>query len=197
VREGELQEDAKTRRLWGFADLTFASSRLPVLSLLFLLLPVSVSCGSGNKGIEAMASQDVRVVDGGAADSQGYEYVAKRPLAVVALAEARGIDAAVARAAMDRLADEMDACATEEGRRGTLVEGAARVVAQIDDGGIVAGTSMRVNPGAGVAQEAVVCFLAPVKMLIFPPVDGRTAASPGAARGMAVEAIWGKVVPKQ
>ena len=176
-------------------QLSWRLGALAAFSFLFACGPVA--CGSSRSTVEAMPSRDVRVADGGASgDTQGYEYVAKRPLAVVALAEARGIDAAVARAAMDRLADEMDACATEEGRRGTLVEGAARVVAQIDDGGIVAGTSMRVNPGAGVAQEAVVCFLAPVKLLVFPPVDGKT-ASPGAARGMAVEAIWGKVVPKQ
>lgn len=131
-------------------------------------------------------SHDVVVSDPGPAGEQGYEYVARRPLAVVALAEARGLDPAIARAAIDRLADALDTCATEEGRRGTLVNGAARVVAQIDGDGRVSGTSVRFDPGAGVAQNAVVCLVAPAKMLAFPPADAGT-------RGMAIEALWGQV----
>jgi len=123
---------------------------------------------------------------GGPAGDQGYDYVARRPLAVVALAEARGLDPVVARAAIDRLADALDTCATEEGRKGTLVNGAARVVAQIDGDGRVAGTSVRIDPGTGVAQNAVVCLVAPAKMLAFPPSDA-------GARGIAIEALWGHV----
>jgi hypothetical protein len=117
---------------------------------------------------------------------QGYEYVARRPLAVVGLAEARGVDPLAARAAIDRLADALDTCATEEGRKGTLASGAARLVAQIADDGSVAQTSLRVDPGTGVLQNAVVCLVAPAKMLSFGPTDA-------GARGIAVEAIWGKV----
>jgi hypothetical protein len=161
--------------------------RTPALPVIFTAYFAGVSCGSGNKEHEVMASHDVRVVGGGAAgDPEGYEYVARRPLAVVAMAEARGLDAAVARAATERLADQLDACATEEGRRGTLVEGAARVVAQIDGNGNVSGTSIRVDPAAGAAKSAVVCLVAPLKFLAFPPSDG-------GARGMAIEAIWGRV----
>ena len=125
----------------------------------------------------------------GPAGDQGYEYIARRPLAVVALAEARGIDPIVARAAVDRLADALDTCATEEGRKGTLVNGAARVITQIDGDGRVAGASLKVDPGTGVAQNAVVCLVAPAKMLAFPPSDA-------GARGMAIEALWGQVTPK-
>jgi hypothetical protein len=133
-------------------------------------------------------SRDVRVMDtsDGGAGAQGYEYVARRPLGVVALAEARGIDGPVARSAIDRLADALDTCATEEGRKGTLVEGAARIVAQIAPDGSVAQANLRVDPGTGVMQNAVVCLVAPAKMLAFPPVDGGT-------RGIAIEAIWGRV----
>jgi hypothetical protein len=116
----------------------------------------------------------------------GYDYVARRPLAVVALAEARGVDPAVARAAIDRLADALDTCATEEGRKGTLASGAARVVAQISPEGVVQQTSLRVDPGSGVLQNAVLCLVAPTKMLVFPPVDA-------GARGLAIEALWGHV----
>lgn len=115
--------------------------------------------------------------------------MARRPLAVVALAEARGINPVVARVAINRLADSLDTCATEEGRKGTLVDGAARVVAQIDGDGRVSGTSVRFDPGAGVAQNAVVCLVAPVKMLAFPPADAGT-------RGFAIEALWGHVQAK-
>jgi hypothetical protein len=156
----------------------------------FLTFPIFLfvflsSCASGS-GHEVMASHDVRVAGGAAGDPQGYEYVARRPLAVVAMAEARGLDAAVARAATERLADQLDACVTEEGRRGTLVEGAARVVAQIDENGNVSGTNIRVDPAAGAAKSAVVCLVAPMKFLAFPAGDG-------GARGIAIEAIWGKV----
>jgi hypothetical protein len=132
------------------------------------------------------------VGDAGAAtrSPEGYEYVARRPLAVVALAESRGLDPAIARAAVDRLADSIDACATDEGRRGSLVEGAGRIVAQIDGDGHVAGTSVRVDPGEGVARSAVVCLVAPTKILVFPPADA-------AARGIAIEALWGRTIPAQ
>jgi hypothetical protein len=135
-------------------------------------------------------SRDVQVLDAAAAGSQQYDYVAKRPLAVVALAEARGVDPLVARAAIERLADALDTCATGEGRKGTLADGAARVVAQIAPDGTIAGTSLRVDPGAGVAENAVVCLVAPLRMLTFPAVDG-------GARGMAIEALWGRVIPQR
>jgi hypothetical protein len=155
-------------------------------------LAASLSCaGGGGEGHDVVPpSRDVRVTDAGAASAQGYAYVARRPLAVVALAEARGVDADVARAAVDRLADALDTCATNEGQKGTLVDGAARVIAQIDDGGNVAGTSVRIDPGAGVAQNAVICLVAPMKMLSFPPSDA-------GARGMAIEALWGRVIPQR
>ena len=135
-------------------------------------------------------SRDVRVMDAGAAAGQHYDYIAKRPLAVVALAEARGVDPLVARAAIDRLADALDTCATGEGRKGTLADGAARVVAQIGPDGTIAGTSLRVDPGAGVAENAVVCLVAPLRMLTFPAVDG-------GARGIAIEALWGRIIPQR
>ena len=113
------------------------------------------------------------------------------PEAIVALAGARGIDADVAPAAVDRVVDALDACATEQGRRGALTNGAARVVAQIDDRGLVSGTNVKIDPGPGVVTTAVACFVAPIKMLVFPPLVGGTAQ-----RGIAVEALWGQS-PKQ
>lgn len=156
------------------------------------LVPIAlVACaGSGGEGHDVVPqSHDVQVAGAqGGASTQGYEYVAKRALGVVALAEARGLDPQVARAAVDRLADALDTCATEEGRKGALIDGAARVVAQIDDSGNVAGTSLKVDPRPGVAQNAVLCLVAPLRMLTFGPTDA-------GARGFAVEALWGRVVP--
>jgi len=155
------------------------------------LLVLASCAGAGGEERDVIPeSRDVRVVDASAPSSgpSGYEYVAKRPLATVGLAEARGIDGATARAAIDRVADALDTCATEQGRRGTLAPGAARVVAEIDGNGSVAGTSLRVE-GQGVLANAVTCLLAPVKLLAFPANDG-------GARGMAIEALWGSVTPK-
>jgi hypothetical protein len=62
------------------------------------------------------------------------------------------------------------------------------VAVQIDDSGNIAGSSVKIDPGPGVAENAALCFVAPVKMLTFPPTDA-------GARGFAVEAIWGRVIP--
>jgi hypothetical protein len=135
-------------------------------------------------------SHDVRVLDAGTAPegTRGYEYIARRPLAVVALAEARGIAPDLARAAVDRLADALDACITERGQRSPHVEGAARVVAPIEESGGVGPPSVRIDPGEGVAENAVVCLVAPVRLLTFPPVDA-------GGRGIAIEALWGRIIP--
>jgi len=159
---------------------------------LLVLLSCAGAAGGGGGGHDVVPqSRDVQVRgEDGANASQGYEYVARRPLAVVALAEARGLEAPLARAMVDRLADALDACATDQGRNGALVDGAARVAVQIDGSGNIAGTSVRFDAGPGVAENAALCFVAPVKMLTFPPADA-------GARGFAVEALWGRVMPGQ
>jgi predicted small secreted protein len=151
-------------------------------------LTACASAGGGGRDV-VPESHDVQVADAGPAPrSQGYDYVAKRPLAIVALAEARGIDPDVARAAIDRVADALDTCAKEQAQRGALTNGAARVVAEIDERGLVAGTNVKIDPGPGVVTTAVACFVAPMKMLVFPPTDGGAAQ-----RGIAVEALWGQL----
>jgi hypothetical protein len=160
-------------------------SLLSLLSLL-ALLSLCPSCGGGGRDV-IPESRDV--TSSGAAparNDEGYEYVARRPLAVVALAEARGVDAPVARAAVEQIADRLDACATEQGRKGTLARGAARVLARIEGDGSVAAVTLRVDPGAGVASTAVLCLVAPTKLLTFP-------AANGVDRGLAIEAIWGQI----
>ncbi len=132
-------------------------------------------------------SRDVVVSRGAPArGAETYDYVARRPLAAVALAEARGIAPAVIQSAIDHLADSLASCVAEHGRGVAPPEGAARIVAQVDPSGGVAAATVRVDPGQGAAEIALLCLAAPVKGLAFPPVDAGT-------RGFAIEALWGHV----
>lgn len=128
------------------------------------------------------------IVDGGASprSSETYEYVARRPLGAVALAEARGIESAAARRAIDGLADALDRCAAERGGRGRLVSGAARVIVQVASDGEIAAARLTMDPGlaSGATETAVLCLLAPLKTMAFPAIDS-------GARGLAIEAVWG------
>jgi hypothetical protein len=155
-----------------------------------LFLPYLFCCAGGAGRDVVPESHDIRLLDAEAAaqNAQGYEYVARRPLALVALAEARGLEPEVAHQAVERLADTLDACATDHERRGIHVHGAARVVAAIDPRGFLGAPSVRVDPGEGVAESAVVCLVAPARLLTFPPTDA-------GARGIAIEALWGVVSP--
>jgi hypothetical protein len=151
-----------------------------------LCFPIVLACG-GSRDVIPESRDTVATAPAPGRGAEGYEYVARRPLAVVALAEARGVAMVTARAAVDRLADRLDACVTEERRNGEPVEGAARVIVQINDGGDVAATSVRVDPESGAASTAIVCLVAPAKLLTFPPAAG-------GSRGIAIEALWGRVL---
>jgi hypothetical protein len=168
--------------------VTWPARALGLALALPVTLAVVVACGGGGRDV-VQESRDV-VAEAGAPGptAEGYEYVAHRPLAVVALAEARGLDPAVARAAIEHLADRLDACVTDQGHNGTPVDGAARVVARIDATGNVAATQVRVDPGASGTSSAVLCLVAPLKLLTFPAGEGDN-------RGLAIEAIWGRVAP--
>jgi hypothetical protein len=125
------------------------------------------------------------VVTGLRADeTRAYVYVATRTRSSVGLAEARNLPADVARDAVDRLADGLDSCVREEARRGTATaNGATRVVAHIDSRGAVGDTAVRISADPGAAKVAVLCLVAPMRLLAFP--EGNASD-----RGLAVEAIW-------
>jgi hypothetical protein len=161
------------------------------LGLTTILLPSSppcfflcvlAACGGGTRDVVPESRDEV--VRGDAGGGGDYEYLARRPLAAVALAEARGIDPAVARAAVDRLADALGTCAASAQRDGTAVSAAARVVARVDATGTVAATSARVDPPGPAVTQAALCLVAPLRRLTFPPAADD-------ARGLAVEALWG------
>lgn len=125
--------------------------------------------------------------DGGRPRDPGdYEHVARRPLAVVGLAEARGMGAATSARVADRLADALEACAEGLSRQGKLVDGAARIAAQISAEGVPGGLALRTTPGDAVKANALLCFVAPFKLTSFPP-----AGPDDPPRGLALEATWG------
>jgi hypothetical protein len=143
------------------------------------------ACGGGRDVVVPSTDVVASTPAAGAGPTSGYDYVARRPLGVVALAEARGIDPAIARAAVDHLADAVQRCIDDAQQSGGPVPGgAARVVAQVDPGGAVANATIKVDSKAGPAATGVLCLLAPARLLVFPPSDRGD-------RGFAVEALWG------
>jgi hypothetical protein len=161
-------------------------SRTATVVLFATLAPFA--CASGRDVIPD--SHDERgaapPADAGPAAAGGYAYVARRPLGAVALAEARGIDDAIASRVVDRLADALAACAAGLAQTGKLVDGAARIAAEIAPDGTSTGLALTVAPGGPVAANAILCFITPFKLTSFP------LASPHQGpRGIAVEATWG------
>lgn len=128
-------------------------------------------------------SRDVRVTpDAGIGDA--YVHVARRPHGVVALAEARHMKDEEARAIVERIADELERCATGLEAQRLLVEGAARVVAVAGPNGTPA-LNVRFAPGDAVTQNALLCLVAPVRATTLP------LPTPSGTPGLAIEATWG------
>jgi hypothetical protein len=147
---------------------------------------VAIACSPSPRDV-VPETRDVRVrpgeVDAGP-PPDAYVYVTRRPHAVVALAEARHMSDAEAREIVDHVASDLETCAQRLATQGTLVEGAARVVAVAGPNGTPA-LNVRIAPGDAVAQNALLCLIAPVRATTFPRGDGR------GAPGMAIEATWG------
>jgi hypothetical protein len=117
-----------------------------------------------------------------AAAPEAYVYVAKRPHGVVALAEARHMGDGDVRIMVDHIADDLERCAADLEAKRLLVDGAARVVAVAGPTGTPA-LNVRFAPGDAVAQNALLCIVAPVRALAFPP-------SSEGSPGLAIEATW-------
>jgi hypothetical protein len=128
-------------------------------------------------------SRDVRATPS-AGNGDAYVYVAKRPHGTVALAEARHMSDEEARAIVDRVADELERCATGLEAQRLLVEGALRVVAVAGPDGTPA-LNVRLAPGDAVAQNALLCIVAPLRATQLP------SPRPNATPGLAIEATWG------
>jgi hypothetical protein len=161
-------------------------------SLALLALAAGIgACASGGARDTVPESHDVRVLDAGAPAAQGdYEYVARRPLAIVGLVGERNMDLETAKRIVDRTADLLDACATGQAQKGQPHEGAARVVVQVNEQGVVEGMNVKYDPGSGVPESAGVCLLSPLQMMTFPPAAGDK-------RKFALEALWGSLPPSR
>jgi hypothetical protein len=120
------------------------------------------------------------------ASEGGYEYIAKRPLGVVAVAESRGLPREVVTAIADQMANSLDICITHLASEGRLIPAAARVATHIDKSGAPTGLTLTLTPGPGPTATALLCFVSPFKLLRFPSAD----VDP-MSRGIALEASWG------
>ena len=150
------------------------------------LVVAAAACSPGPRDVAA-EGRDVRVVAEDATRApaaEAYVHVARRAHGVVALAEARHVREADAQAFAERLADELDSCATRLEAQGELVDGAARVIAIAGPRGVAEGLNVRLAPGGAVAQNALLCVLAPLRALAMPP------SADGAAPGLALELTW-------
>jgi hypothetical protein len=157
-------------------------------TILLVTALASIACASGRDVIPEShdVQGSVEVADAGPHAIGGYAYVARRPLGAVALAEARGLDDAVASGVVDRLADALAACAAGLAPEGKLVNGAARIAAEIGPDGTPSGLALKVAPGGAVAANAILCFITPFKLTTFP-----LATTNQGPRGIAIEATWG------
>lgn len=143
-----------------------------------------VACSPGGAVDVADRSHDVVRPAGSDTPSEGYEYVVKKPHAVLALAEARGVERENARRASERLADALEACLAKLEQQRPLTPGAVRIVAPIDVGGAVGQPLVRVSSGGDAATVALLCVVAPLRMQLFP------AGIDAGSRGMAFEIAW-------
>jgi hypothetical protein len=129
-----------------------------------------------------------RGADGGGGASTGaYAWVAKRAHGAIGVAGARNVDEETARAIVERLADDLEACARRLETQGSLVDGAARYVAAGGPRGAGEIGDMQLAPGSPVAANALLCLVAPVRAATFP------AASDGGVPALLLEATWGPV----
>jgi hypothetical protein len=162
--------------------------RHAVVAGALLVFAAPLACGGGTQDVVPDSHDVVKSESQGERDRGSYAHVAKRTMGFVALAGEQGVDSAVAVGAVERLADSLDACATDLAQHGKLVDGAVRVRMSIAPDGAAVVSHVDVAPGNAVAANAILCVLAPLKMLTFPASDGK-----GPARTMAIDATWGPI----
>jgi hypothetical protein len=127
--------------------------------------------------------------DAGAAhappEQSPYVYVARRPHAAVGLVGAHFMSDADAVRIVDRVADDLEACARRVEQRGELASGAVQLVAVTGSRGTAEVTDMRLSPGGPVAANALECIVAPLRATTLP------AANKAGVPALAIEATWG------
>jgi hypothetical protein len=116
-----------------------------------------------------------------------YAYVARRPHGAVGLVGAHFMSDADAQRFVDRVADDLEACAGRLEQRNGLVEGALQLVAVTGPRGNAEVTDIRYAPGGPVAANALECIVAPLRASTLPP------ATDAGTPALAIEATWGPV----
>jgi hypothetical protein len=150
-----------------------------------LLTLATVACSPSSPRDVVPESRDVRGEQAPPAKSgDAYEYVTKRAHGTIAIAESRGMTKDDAKAAAEDLADKFEGCASGLEAQGLLVEGAARVIVEQEAGWSAPAASLRLAPGGAVAQNALLCIVAPLRAGRLNP------EKPNARAGMAIEAAW-------
>ena len=131
-------------------------------------------------------SHDVRTdaPDAAVPRTDGYAYVARRPHGAVGLVGAHFVGVADAQKLVDRVADDLEACARRLEGAGALVEGAVQLVAVQGARGTADISDVRFAPGGAVAANALECIIAPLRASPFP--SGTDAGLPA----VAIEATW-------
>lgn len=137
-------------------------------------------------------THDVRVTPGADAGEppprkEGYVYVARRPRASVGLVGSRSMSEPDAQRLVDRVADDLDACARRVEQRGELASGALQLVAVAGPRGNGEITDLRIAPGGPVAANALECVVAPLRAAPFPAAPSGNVGLPT----IAIEATWG------
>lgn len=147
-------------------------------------LALLVACSPSGPRDVAGEQKDIRVQnapDAGPAND-AYAYVARRPHGVVALAEARQMSEEESHAIIEKLANDLETCASRLEGEGTLALGAARIIVLAQPSGPPA-LNVKLAPGGDVAQNALMCLVAPIRAL--PLTKG----------GLAIEYTWGPAGP--
>jgi hypothetical protein len=160
---------------------------LSTAALVASSLAVAAACGPNTRDVVPVTPETR--ADGGAtgsasgdagADLNGYMYIAKTSHGAVGLADSRGMPERDAISLVAQLARDFDACATKLQNQGVLVRGAGRFLAVVQNGRPV--YDAKLEPGDRVAQNALLCVMAPLKSYPIPgTADGR---------GLAIEIAW-------
>lgn len=121
--------------------------------------------------------------------AEDYVYVVQRPHGAVGLVGSHFMSAPAAKAIVDRVADELEACACRVEQRGELASGAIQLVVITGSRGTAEVTDMKLAPGGPVAANALECIVAPLRATALP-----TATDAGVP-ALAIEATWGRARP--
>ena len=160
---------------------------LPAVAHVALAALAAIACSPARDVVTD--SHDVRVAAPDASAPvrrDGYAYVARRSHASVGLVGAHFMSDAEAQRIVDRVADDLEACAKRLESRGDLAEGAVQLVAYTGPRGTAEVSDIRFAPGGPVAANALECIVSPLRVTMFPAAVPTNPGLPA----VAIEATW-------